>query len=99
VLGAIVQWKCNRVKAEEAGGVAKASGDFIERRWYAVLATLGFEMVAPIGLGILLDKQFDTTPWLSLAGVAIGFIGGMLHLVWTLQAANREERNKPQDQQ
>ena len=78
--------------------MTEPSHDSLDRRWYAVLATLGVEMVAPIGLGIFLDKQWDTVPWLSLAGVACGFFGGMLHLLWTLQAANREGENKPRNQ-
>jgi F0F1-type ATP synthase assembly protein I len=79
--------------------VAKPSGDSIDKRWYAVLATLGVEMVAPIGLGIYLDSQFGTTPWLSIIGVGFGFIGSMMHLTLALRAANREDENKPQDQQ
>jgi F0F1-type ATP synthase assembly protein I len=84
--------------SQRTSGVTEPSRDFVDRRWYVVLATLGVEMVAPIGLGIFLDKQLDTVPWLSLAGVACGFFGGMLHLLWTLRAANREGENKPRKQ-
>ena len=34
---------------------------------------VGFEMVAPIGLGVWLDGVYATTPWLTLGGIALGF--------------------------
>jgi F0F1-type ATP synthase assembly protein I len=58
------------------------------------LATLGFEMVAPIGLGVFLDLKYDTRPWCSLVGVLLGFFGGMAHLILTLNAVNKKlDRN------
>ena len=77
--------------------MTEPSRDFVERRWYAVLGTLGLEMVAPIGVGVFLDKQLGTIPWLSMTGVVVGFVGGMWHLVWTLRTINREEAKQPRD--
>ena len=54
-------------------------------------------MVAPIGVGVFLDKQLGTIPWLSMTGVVVGFVGGMWHLVWTLKTINREEAKQPRD--
>jgi ATP synthase protein I len=54
---------------------------------HAALAQIGLEMVAPIAVGLWLDYRFGTLPWLTLVGVAVGFIGGMVHLIW---AVNRK---------
>lgn len=59
---------------------------------YATLAQLGLEMVAPIGLGLLLDYQFGTMPWLTVAGAVLGFAGGMVHLVSVLGRKGRQDR-------
>ena len=48
---------------------------------YATLAQVGLEMVAPIGVGVLLDHQMNTLPWITVAGAVIGFAGGLYHLV------------------
>lgn len=78
--------------------MTEPSRNFIERRWYVVLGTLGLEMVAPIGVGVYLDRTLNTTPWLSMSGVVVGFVGGMWHLVWTLRTINREESKERRDQ-
>ncbi len=48
---------------------------------YATLAQVGLEMVAPIAVGLLLDYQLETLPWITVAGAVIGFAGGLYHLV------------------
>lgn len=63
-----------------------------EMAWYATLAQLGMEMVVPIGLGLLLDYRLDTLPWLAVGGAVLGFVGGMVHMVYVM---NRANRNKP----
>ena len=49
--------------------------------WYYAMAQVGFEMVAPIALGWWLDSLFGTAPWILIAGVFLGLVGGFLHLV------------------
>jgi hypothetical protein len=45
------------------------------------LSQVGFEMAAPIGLGVWADVSFHTLPWLTVAGAVLGFVGGLIHLV------------------
>lgn len=46
---------------------------------------IGFELVAAIGLSILLgwwiDGRFGTEPWGLLVGAFIGVVGGMFNLI------------------
>ena len=49
--------------------------------WYYALAQVGFEMVAPIALGLWLDSVFDSRPWLVVIGAVLGLAVGFLHLV------------------
>jgi F0F1-type ATP synthase assembly protein I len=50
------------------------------------------EMVAPIGLGALLDYYLGWSPWLTIAGALLGFVGGMMHLLALL---NQPKDNGP----
>jgi F0F1-type ATP synthase assembly protein I len=45
------------------------------------IGQVGMEMVAPIGLGFLLDYYLHTLPWFMIAGAVIGLVGGIVHLV------------------
>jgi F0F1-type ATP synthase assembly protein I len=56
---------------------------------YATLAQLGAEMVAPLVVGLVLDYQLGTLPWLMLAGAVIGFAGGFWHLLIILKRKTR----------
>jgi F0F1-type ATP synthase assembly protein I len=56
------------------------------------MAQVGFEMVVPIILGILLDEWWHTGPWLLVVGAVVGFVGGLYHLVILL---NRSQDNGP----
>jgi len=48
---------------------------------YFELSQVGFEMVAPIVLGVLLDRWLEWSPWLTIVGVVLGLVGGITHLV------------------
>jgi F0F1-type ATP synthase assembly protein I len=63
-------------------------------RAYA-MAQVGFEMVAPIGLGVALDYWLGWTPWATVAGAVLGFVGGLIHLVSMLNKDNRDGPSKP----
>jgi F0F1-type ATP synthase assembly protein I len=45
-------------------------------------------IVLPLGLGYWLDTQFKTLPWLTVAGAALGSVGGM---VWVVKSVFRME--------
>jgi F0F1-type ATP synthase assembly protein I len=53
-------------------------------KWMALTA-VGFEMFVPIVIGAFLDRQFGWQNWGTLAGVVIGFVGGLMHLVVMLK--------------
>jgi F0F1-type ATP synthase assembly protein I len=52
-------------------------------------------MVAPIGLGALLDFWLDWGPWAMIAGAVLGLITGMMHLISFL---NRKPMDSPNDE-
>ncbi len=53
-------------------------------RYYS-LAQVGLEMVVPIALGVWLDSRFGLMPWCTVAGVVVGLVGGMAHLLVMLK--------------
>lgn len=52
-----------------------------ELGYYFTLAQVGLEMVAPLGLGLVLDHYLGWSPWGLIGGTVIGFVGGIAHLV------------------
>jgi hypothetical protein len=45
------------------------------------IGTVGTEMVAPIGLGLLLDYFLGTMPWFMVTGAVLGLVVGIVHLI------------------
>jgi ATP synthase protein I len=70
-------------------------GDPRELRRYMTLAQVGWEMVAPIGVGLLLDYFFNSLPWATVVCSVLGFVGGMVHLVMLAQKSNADEERRP----
>ena len=62
-------------------------------RWIA-LASVGLEMVVPIGLGWLLDRYAGMDPWGVIGGVVVGFVGGVVHLMIMVNLQERRDRQK-----
>jgi F0F1-type ATP synthase assembly protein I len=48
---------------------------------YMALAQVGMEMAAPVAIGAVLDHFLGSSPWLTVTGAALGFFGGIGHLV------------------
>ena len=61
---------------------------------YFALAQCGFEMVAPMILGIYLDKWLNTTPWFTLGSIVLGFVGGIAHMVILSNQIQKDEKRK-----
>ncbi|HEV8060762.1 MAG TPA: AtpZ/AtpI family protein [Gemmataceae bacterium] len=61
---------------------------------YAALSQVGLEMVAPIGLGVLLDYWIGWGPWGVIGGAILGLVGGMAHLVSILNTRSARETTK-----
>jgi F0F1-type ATP synthase assembly protein I len=62
---------------------------------YLTLAHVGMEMVAPMGLGIALDSFFGWTPWATVVGTVLGFVGGIVHLVILSNRYDADRRTPP----
>ena len=45
------------------------------------VSQVGFEMVAPIVLGLAADYYFGLSPWCLIVGLFVGLVGGVAHLV------------------
>jgi F0F1-type ATP synthase assembly protein I len=63
---------------------------------YWALAQTGFEMVVPIIGGIILDNYLNCSPWATIGGVVLGFVGSLTHLVVLLRRID-ETKKPPQD--
>src|SRR5262249_43401211 len=48
---------------------------------YIAISQVGLEMVAPVGLGWLLDSWLGWQPWGIIAGAVLGLVLGITHLV------------------
>jgi hypothetical protein len=48
---------------------------------YYALAQVGLEMVAPAGVGLLVDHYFGWQPWGVVVGAILGLIAGLAHLI------------------
>lgn len=72
--------------------------DTKELGFYIALSQVGLEMVAPIGLGLLLDFSFGWLPWATVIGAVFGFVGGMYHLIAMVQQHDAEAKSKKKDE-
>ncbi len=61
---------------------------------YYAIGQVGLEMVAPIALGVFLDRWLGTTPILIVVGVLVGFVGGMVHLLALVKRLDRSDSDK-----
>ena len=61
---------------------------------YMSIAQVGVEMVILIPVGVWLDDHFNTQPWLTLAGIALGFFGGIAHLLFLGKQAEKEQKDE-----
>lgn len=66
---------------------------------FAPFLTLGMQLALPVVvfffLGRWLDQKFETAPWLMIAGLAIGTIGGFIKFFRTVLSLGDSKR--PQD--
>jgi len=69
------------------------------REWgiYFALGQVGMEMVIPIGLGVLVDQWLKSFPGFTAAGVVLGFVVGLVHLIYLLKRLDQTGPREPQD--
>jgi F0F1-type ATP synthase assembly protein I len=65
------------------------SGNPKELGRYFAMGQVGLEMVAPIVVGLLLDRYLGWTPWGVVAGAVLGLVGGLAHLI---HLSNQEDK-------
>jgi F0F1-type ATP synthase assembly protein I len=68
--------------------------DARELGYYFTLAQVGLEMVAPLVVGLVIDYWAGWGPWATLAGIVLGFVGGMVHLVMLANKQDGELRER-----
>ena len=59
---------------------------------FRFLTELVVGVVVGLGLGLVLDRQFGTAPWLLLLFLALGFTAGMVNMI---RSAQREQKKHP----
>jgi F0F1-type ATP synthase assembly protein I len=70
------------------------SSDRKELGRYLALAQVGFEMVGPIGIGILLDLYLGWSPWGIIGGACVGLCGGLAHLITLTNRPDRSDSSE-----
>ncbi len=67
-----------------------------DKAWIARNSSLGLQFALTLGaftlLGFWLDRKLDWTPWLTLGGAFLGFLGGTIALY--RQVFPTEDRNE-----
>ena len=80
-------------QAPVTDGRAGGSGREDTSGWYAIAGT-GIEFVTAIGVFLLigwwLDRKWNSFPWLTIAGAAVGFAVGLYALVRAARNAFRD---------
>ena len=69
--------------------------DSRELGYYFSLAQVGLEMVVPLGVGVALDYYLGWKPWATVAGVVLGFVGGLAHLILLVNRHDAADRSNP----
>lgn len=75
-------------------------GDPMILAW-GIYGAVGIQLALTVVGGLLagqwLDKKWDTSPWLTLAGMVIGMVGGFYNLIRiaTWNQARKEKRYGP----
>jgi F0F1-type ATP synthase assembly protein I len=63
---------------------------------YFTLGQVGFEIVVPLIVGLIIDNYAHTSPWFTVSGIILGFVGSITHIVLLTnrQEASRRKNNK-----
>jgi fatty acid desaturase len=80
--------------------MAEQRPDSREMGFYFALAQVGFEMVVPIGVGLVLNWWLGWGAWLVIVGAVLGLVGGLAHLVALLNRHEKDaKQQRPPDEQ
>lgn len=56
----------------------------------ALASTAVAELVAPVLIGVWLDRRFGWSPWGLVVGATVGFVGGLAHLLYLARRAEQK---------
>jgi F0F1-type ATP synthase assembly protein I len=56
---------------------------------WAIAAQASSTLIGPVVIGLVLDSQLGWTPWATVTGILIGFVGCITLLI---QASNRGDK-------
>ncbi|MFH0800068.1 MAG: AtpZ/AtpI family protein [Pseudomonadota bacterium] len=63
---------------------------------YAIYGAAGVQLAASVIAGLVfgnyLDKKLGTLPWITIAGLALGFAGGLINLVRIVGWFNKDRK-------
>ena len=59
------------------------------------LTQVGMEMVAPIVVGVVVDRYLEWGPWGVVCGAVAGFVGGFIHLLAVLKRLEHLKNKGP----
>lgn len=62
-------------------------------RYGMAASELGFAVLGGLALGYWLDRLCGTSPWLTVAGLLLGFIGGLWTLIRLVNTLMEKERS------
>ncbi|MBL8848789.1 MAG: AtpZ/AtpI family protein [Planctomycetaceae bacterium] len=57
------------------------SGLAVGMYWATRVSSVGVSIAVPTLIGFWLDRKWETSPWLVVAGACVGFLVGMLEFV------------------
>jgi F0F1-type ATP synthase assembly protein I len=60
--------------------------------WASRITGLGLEVALPTLAGYYIDGRYNSRPWATLAGTALGFTAGLIHLIQIAKDAARTEQ-------
>lgn len=70
-------------------------------REYSPYLTLGFQLAAAVVvfllIGVWLDDRWNTSPWLKLAGLFLGTVGGFIKFFTTVSKLERKEEARKRE--
>jgi hypothetical protein len=71
-----------------------SSSDRREMSRLLAYSQVGFEMAAPIGIGLALDLWLGWLPWATLTGAVLGLTFGLFRAVRMMNAENAAESSQ-----
>lgn len=74
---------------KDTAGILQAAAPYL---------TLGIQIAAAVVMFLFIgkyaDEQFGTKPWLMVAGIVVGFTGGMIHFFREVTALSEKEEHE-----